>query len=93
VGGEKEWLGIRCVARKCGDYVADVAADFFAGVVNENRSAKLFHFPLEAHGNGEFSPRQTVDLDQLDEKIFQAFLVDQGEVPRSLIAMEAQVRG
>ena len=39
----------RC--REIGDQIADVAADFFTGVIDGNRRAKFFHLALKAHGD------------------------------------------
>ena len=73
--GQQQRLARRRVTGKLGEQIADVAADFLAGVIDRNRRAKFFHLPFKAHGDVVFVPRQAVDLDQLDEKILQSLSI------------------
>ncbi len=48
---EEKRRGVRHVSRKVRDQVADVAADLFAGVVDKNRRAELYHLALKTQGD------------------------------------------
>src|SRR5437773_4747078 len=77
MGGEQKRTRQRSVSWKIGNQVTHVATHLFSCVVDPHGCPQLFHFSFEAHGDVEFLPRQTVDLNQLDEKILESFLIDQ----------------
>ena len=59
------------------DQIADVTADLFAGFVDGNRCAELFHLAFETDGDVTLLARQAIDLDELNEQVFKPFLIDQ----------------
>src|SRR4030095_16630163 len=65
------------VAGKMSDEIAYVAADPFARVVDRHGRAQFFHLAFYAPGDVTLFARETVDLDELDEQIFQPCLIDQ----------------
>ena len=77
MGREQKGTGGGRGPREACNQIADVAADFLARVVDGDRRAQVLHLAFEAHGDVVFFARQTVDFYQLDEQVFDAFLVDQ----------------
>src|SRR5580765_687920 len=67
------------------DEIAHVAADLFTGVVDENLCADLFHLALQAHGDMVLLARETVDLNELDQEVFETLLIDQARSNFGLI--------
>ena len=76
VRAHHDGLGVVNRAREARNYVAGVAGDFFAGVINFNLRSHFFTVALNALGDLAFFSRVTVDLHKFEQKILDAFLVD-----------------
>ncbi len=63
-------------AGKPSDHVAAVAADFFASVVNLDLRAHLLAVLLDSQRHLALFARVTIDLNEFEQKILDAFLVD-----------------
>ena len=67
---------VRNGAGKARDYIAAVAADRTAGVVNLNLRAHFFAVFPEALGDVALLARVTIDLHKFEQQVLDAFLVD-----------------
>ena len=59
------------------DDIAGIPADLFSGIIDPNFRPKTFHLSLETEGDVPLFAGETVDLDELNEEVFESVLVDQ----------------